>query len=113
MANENAPLIPKIHNKQHHPPVETVVLERNEGEEEEATTDYGSGNYPYPTYLQAGHFTSLEKLMFFVSSILLILLCVFVGLYARSAQNNKDVSSPIPLPPSHVGRNESKAQVIK
>lgn len=82
-----------------------------EGEEEEdlATTDYGSGVYRYPTYLQPGHFTSLEKLFFFTSSILFILLFIFVGLYARSSQQEKEVVivEPIPIP----SKNHTKKQV--
>ncbi|KAI7872405.1 hypothetical protein BDF14DRAFT_501131 [Spinellus fusiger] len=70
-----------------------------------SNTDYGSGVYRYPVYLQPGQFTSLEKLMFFVSSILFILLCVFTGLYARSSYNENPKKSPhppvpIPLPPT-------------
>ncbi|ORY99124.1 hypothetical protein BCR43DRAFT_488772 [Syncephalastrum racemosum] len=62
-------------------------------------TDYGSGIYRYPLYLQPGQFTSLEKLMFFVSSILLILLCVFIGLYARSSLEDT-LPKPVPSPTS-------------
>ncbi|KAL1927863.1 hypothetical protein VTP01DRAFT_3268 [Rhizomucor pusillus] len=71
-----------------------------------SVTDYGSGVYRYPLYLQPGQFTSLEKLMFFVSSTLLILLCVFIGLYARSSFQDRWHQPPptIPLPtatPTH------------
>ncbi|KAF7732127.1 hypothetical protein EC973_006382 [Apophysomyces ossiformis] len=62
-----------------------------------STTDYGSGVYRYPLYLQPGQFTSVEKLMFFVSSILLILLFVFVGLYARSSFDDR-LKNPLPTP---------------
>ncbi|KAG0169632.1 hypothetical protein DFQ28_003819 [Apophysomyces sp. BC1034] len=62
-----------------------------------STTDYGSGVYRYPLYLQPGQFTSVEKLMFFVSSILLILLFVFVGLYARSSFDDR-LKVPLPTP---------------
>ncbi|KAL0094245.1 hypothetical protein F4703DRAFT_1727279 [Phycomyces blakesleeanus] len=67
-----------------------------------STTDYGSGVYRYPVYLQPGQFTSLEKLMFFVSSILFILLCVFTGLYARSSYDDSPKlppALPVPQPP--------------
>lgn len=72
-------------------------------------TDYGSGVYRYPHYLQPGHFTSLEKLFFFTSSILLIILFVFVGLYARSSQKENDpVITPIPTDPN---KNHTKKSV--
>ncbi|KAI9253394.1 hypothetical protein BDA99DRAFT_519653 [Phascolomyces articulosus] len=70
----------------------------------EEINDYGSsshtngGVYRYPLYLQPGQFTSLEKLMFFISSILLIFLCVFIGLYARSSFDDRLQPSPIPSP---------------
>lgn len=87
---------------------------RNSEEEEEdesdglLRTDYGSAVYRYPHYLQPGHFTSLEKLMFFTSSILLILLCVFAGLYARSSQQEPALPpSPVPKIP----KNHTKKQV--
>ncbi|KAI8047518.1 uncharacterized protein B0P05DRAFT_565796 [Gilbertella persicaria] len=70
-------------------------------EEEGLRTDYGSGVYRYPAYLQPGHFTSLEKLMFFLSSILLILLFIFVGLYARSSQMDEDPLIPLPTKPDN------------
>ncbi|KAI9495022.1 hypothetical protein BDB00DRAFT_815531 [Zychaea mexicana] len=65
----------------------------------EEITDYGSssGVYRYPLYLQPGQFTSLEKLMFFISSILLIFLCVFIGLYARSSFDDR-LQPPVPSP---------------
>ncbi|RUS29055.1 hypothetical protein BC938DRAFT_481118 [Jimgerdemannia flammicorona] len=40
--------------------------------------------YRPPAFFQPGKFTSLEKLMFFVTAVLLVLMCVFAGLYARS-----------------------------
>ncbi|KAI8138874.1 hypothetical protein BJV82DRAFT_673222 [Fennellomyces sp. T-0311] len=77
----------------------------------EEVTDYGSGVYRYPLYLQPGQFTSLEKLMFFISSTLLISLCVFIGLYARSSFDDRlPVPSPTPDPPPVVqppDKNES------
>lgn len=82
----------------------------------DATTDYGSV-YRYPLYLQPGQFTSLEKLMFFVSSILLILLCIFIGLYARSSFGDHltpppstPTSIPNPLPPPE--QNEVKMKAV-
>ncbi|KAI8984336.1 hypothetical protein BDF20DRAFT_859355 [Mycotypha africana] len=57
--------------------------------------------YSYPTHLQPGHFTSLEKLCFFLSSFLFILLCLFVGLYARNAiQKHHEDKPSLPLPTS-------------
>ena len=87
------------------------LIDRNRHDEEEddeegVVTDYGSAVYRYPPYLQPGHFTSLEKLMFFTSSILLILLCVFVGLYARSSQQ-----SPVYTPSPRIPKNHTKKQV--
>lgn len=72
--------------------------EDEDDDEEGLRTDYGSAVYHYPPHLQHGHFTSLEKLMFFTSSILLILLFVFVGLYARSSQADDEPSIPLPIP---------------
>lgn len=75
------------------------------------TTDYGSGVYHYPPHLQPGHFTSLEKLFFFLCSLLLILLFIFVGLYARSSQkDDDDPASRLPLPPK-IPKNHTKNQV--
>lgn len=71
--------------------------------EEEELADYG-GVYRYPAYLQPGHFTSLEKLMFFSSSILLILLFILAGLYARSSQQDNHLPSLptfLPTPKNH------------
>ncbi|KAL7320453.1 hypothetical protein PS15m_000342 [Mucor circinelloides] len=74
------------------------------------TTDYGSGVYHYPPHLQPGHFTSLEKLFFFLCSLLLILLFIFVGLYARSSQkDDDDPASRLPLPPK-IPKNHTKNQ---
>ncbi|KAI8992298.1 hypothetical protein BDB01DRAFT_424931 [Pilobolus umbonatus] len=72
-------------------------------DEDEGVTEYGSGIYRYPPYLQPGHFSSLEKLMFFLSSILLIILFIFVGLYARSSQ---DTDSTLPSP--HIPHNKTQ-----
>lgn len=72
-------------------------VSRNSADEAVSNTDYGSGVYRYPLYLQPGQFTSLEKLMFFVSSILLIFLCIFIGLYARSSFGDS-LPSPVPSP---------------
>lgn len=82
---------------------------RNSEEESDGLlrADYGSAVYRYPNYLQPGHFTSLEKLMFFTSSILLILLCVFAGLYARSSQQEP----ALPLPVPKIPKNHTKKQV--
>ena len=92
----------------------------------EEINDYGSSNgggggvYRYPLYLQPGQFTSLEKLMFFISSILLIFLCVFIGLYARSSFDDRlqppviPDPSPIPSdPPVVQPAPPDKNQVIK
>jgi hypothetical protein len=75
--------------------------EEEEDDDEGVRTDYGSAVYHYPPHLQHGHFTSLEKLMFFTSSILLILLFVFVGLYARSSQTDDEPMFPIPTIPNN------------
>jgi hypothetical protein len=90
-------------------------LDSQEEDEEELDdqllqqTDYGSAVYHYPPYLQPGHFTSLEKLFFFTSSILLIVLFVFVGLYARSSQKEDD---PVIIPmPKHPNQNHTKKAV--
>lgn len=82
-------------------------VSHNSADEAVSNTDYGSGVYRYPLYLQPGQFTSLEKLMFFVSSILLIFLCIFIGLYARSSFGDSlpspvvpsPTTEPTPLPP--------------
>lgn len=51
-----------------------------------------ANRYRAPIFLQPGKFTSLEKLMFFVSAVLLVLMCVFAGLYAKSLSH--DVRPP-------------------
>ena len=90
----------------------------------EEINDYGSNNgggggvYRYPLYLQPGQFTSLEKLMFFISSILLIFLCIFIGLYARSSFDDRlqppviPDPSPSPSDPPVVQPSPDKNQVI-
>ena len=75
--------------------------EQEDEDEQGLRTDYGSGVYRYPAYLQPGHFTSLEKFLFFSSSILLILLFVFVGLYARSSQVDDAPLVPVPKQPEN------------
>ncbi|KAI9359448.1 hypothetical protein BD770DRAFT_409694 [Pilaira anomala] len=86
------------------------LVDRHGTEEEEyEPTEYGSGVYRYPAYLQPGHFTSLEKLMFFSSSILLILLFIFAGLYARSSQQDNHPPS-LPTTPPDLPKNHTKKQ---
>ncbi|KAI9470041.1 MAG: hypothetical protein EXX96DRAFT_491603 [Benjaminiella poitrasii] len=73
------------------------------------TASYGTILYPYPRHLQPGHFTSLEKVMFFLSSILIILLFLFVGLYARSSQKDDDDVPIIQPTPTHdIPSNDTK-----
>jgi hypothetical protein len=63
---------------------------QDEDDEREISSPNGRDvSYRRPVFIQPGKFTSLEKLMFFVSSVLLILLSVFAGLYARSALEGK------------------------
>ncbi|RUS22887.1 hypothetical protein BC937DRAFT_95451 [Endogone sp. FLAS-F59071] len=63
-----------------------------------------ANRYRAPIFLQPGKFTSLEKLMFFVSAVLLVLMCVFAGLYAKSLSHdarppgNGDKERPPPPP---------------
>lgn len=84
----------------------------DEDGQERRTTDYGSGIYHYPPHLQPGHFTSLEKLFFFLCSLLLILLFIFVGLYARSSQKeDDDPASRMPAP--KIPKNHTKNEVPK
>ncbi|KAI9284616.1 hypothetical protein BC943DRAFT_343385 [Umbelopsis sp. AD052] len=75
-----------------------LLSDRQEDEEErEISSPNGrDASYHRPVFVQPGKFTSLEKLLFFVSSVLLILLSVFAGLYARSAMEGKP---PVPGPP--------------
>ena len=62
---------------------------------------------------QIGRFTLLEKILFILSVSLLILLCLFVGLYARRVYGDGDNTAPAPSPttvpdqPDH-GKNETK-----
>jgi hypothetical protein len=75
-----------------------LLSDREEEEEErEISSPHGrDGSYRRPMFVQPGKFTSLEKLLFFVSSVMLILLSVFAGLYARSAMEGKP---PVNDPP--------------
>ncbi|KAI8142101.1 hypothetical protein BJV82DRAFT_159846 [Fennellomyces sp. T-0311] len=65
---------------------------------------------------QIGRFTWLEKILFTLSVALLILLCVFVGLYARRTYGDSDNPAPAPSPtdvpdqPDH-GKNDTKRPV--
>jgi len=45
-------------------------------------------------FLEPGKFTALEKLMFFVSAVLLVLMCVFAGLYAKSRYRPDHIDHP-------------------
>lgn len=76
----------------------TVSSQDSTTAREEEEQHYGA-YYRYPSSLQPGHFSSLEKLMFFVSSVLLILLFIFVGLYARSSTGHGPPG--IISPPKH------------
>lgn len=110
MSDTYAPLIPKRR-------YEMDGYRRNhEGEEEDddegLRTDYGSAVYHYPPHLQHGHFTSLEKLMFFLSSILLILLFIFVGLYARSSQADDEPTVPVPIPTTPANDTSNQVSLL-
>ncbi|GAA5810859.1 hypothetical protein MFLAVUS_004287 [Mucor flavus] len=113
MSEANAPLLSRRRLDDESPLASSHNLVDRHGREdeyEEEPTEYGSGVYRYPPYLQPGHFTSLEKLMFFSSSILLILLFIFAGLYARSSQqDNHAPSLPTTLPKSP--KNHTAKQV--
>lgn len=106
MSDVNAPLLAKRRLEDES---SNHNLTNGHDEEEEEPTDYG-GVYRYPPYLQPGHFTSLEKLMFFSSSILLILLFILAGLYARSSQQDNHLPSLPTLVPS-LPKNHTKKQV--
>ncbi|KAI8647014.1 hypothetical protein BD408DRAFT_409052 [Parasitella parasitica] len=111
MSDIDAPLIPKRTHDPEDP--EDYNQEQHsfdeDDEQERRTTDYGTEVYPYPAHLQPGHFTSLEKLFFFLCSLLLILLFVFVGLYARSSQKeDDDPASRMPSPKTP--KNHTKDQ---
>ncbi|KAI8366512.1 hypothetical protein BD560DRAFT_400554 [Blakeslea trispora] len=101
MTDVNEPLITRKRQINDDQPSFGRFREQEDDEGDGLITDYGSGVYRYPTYLQPGHFTSLEKLLFFLSSILLILLFVFVGLYARSSQVDNDPFVPVPRKPEN------------
>jgi hypothetical protein len=75
-----------------------LLSDQQEDEEEREISSPNGRDVSYhrPVFVQPGKFTSLEKLLFFVSSVLLILLSVFAGLYARSAMEGKP---PAPGPP--------------
>lgn len=54
--------------------------------------------------IQFGRFTSLEKFLFALSIGLFILLCIFVGLYARRAYADGRHEGTVPVqPPSPTG----------
>ena len=68
---------------------------------------------------QIGRFTLLEKILFILSVTLLILLCVFVGLYTRRAygDNNDHAGepsrpSPTPGEPDHGGGNKNETRRV-
>jgi len=75
-----------------------LLSDRQEDEDErEISSPSGrDASYRRPIFVQPGKFTSLEKLLFFVSAIMLILMSVFAGLYARSAIEGKP---PVNDPP--------------
>lgn len=90
----------------------TPLLKRNRTTSSQGSVreeeQYGT-YYRYPSSLQPGHFTSLEKLFFFISSVLLFLLFIFVGLYARSSTGH---DSPVIIsPPKHP--NQTKQVTIR
>lgn len=111
MADVQAPLLSRRRLEDESGTSSHNLVDRHGTEEEDyEPTEYGSGVYRYPAYLQPGHFTSLEKLMFFSSSILLILLFIFAGLYARSSQQDHDPPS-LPTTPPDLPKNHTKKQV--
>mgnify|MGYP001203789973 CR=1 FL=1 len=96
-----------------HAPLISNRRTREERQEDDDGEDYDQDNFHEPDrpHLQPGHFTSLEKLFFFLCSLLLILLFIFVGLYARSSQkDDDDPASRLPLPPK-IPKNHTKNQV--
>lgn len=109
MTDVNTPLLGKRRLEDEDSSHNVTNEHDREEEEEEELADYG-GVYRYPPYLQPGHFTSLEKLMFFSSSILLILLFILAGLYARSSQQDNHLPSLPTLIPS-LPKNQTKKQV--
>lgn len=114
MSDIHAPLISQRRSREEEEEEEDDYNQQDRFQEpDRRTTDYGSGVYHYPPHLQPGHFTSLEKLFFFLCSLLLILLFIFVGLYARSSQkDDDDPASRLPLPPK-IPKNHTKNQVRK
>lgn len=113
MSEANAPLLSRRRLDDESPLASSHNLVDRHGREdeyEEEPTEYGSGVYRYPPYLQPGHFTSLEKLMFFSSSILLILLFIFAGLYARSSQQDNHAPS-LPTIQPKLPKNHTAKQV--
>ncbi|KAF1799662.1 hypothetical protein FB192DRAFT_1286821 [Mucor lusitanicus] len=111
MSDIHAPLISQRRSREEEEEEEDDYNQQDRFQEpDRRTTDYGSGVYHYPPHLQPGHFTSLEKLFFFLCSLLLILLFIFVGLYARSSQkDDDDPASRLPLPPK-IPKNHTKNQ---
>ncbi|KAI7906619.1 uncharacterized protein BX663DRAFT_497111 [Cokeromyces recurvatus] len=107
MSDVNTPLLA---TKDQRP--STSIHPNNEEQEESyvRATDYGTGIYRYPRHLQpTRQFTSLEKFMFFSSSILVILLFLFIDLYARSSQKDDDEPIIRPPAPTHdIPKNHTK-----
>jgi hypothetical protein len=85
---------------------------RNEDDEGEFNTEYGSTSFPYPPYIQPGLFTSLEKLMFFMLILLLIVLFILIGLFAGGLRIGGDGPSTI-SPHPRFPQNGTGHQVLK